>query len=327
MFSVMITYAVLALLAVAPFQVSSMVRLTGRVVDAATNDPVSDVEITFERTPSLPGATSLSAMTSRAGVFSIDIPSGDYRLLARRAGYVLADKREASTLLTVRGRAQTVPDIRLEPSGGAIAGRIVDVRGNPLPRRLVAAVRPAVFGALDLDPSAASVRTNDLGEYRLSGLPVGRYYVAAQLLESSASEAAGSAAFVSTYYPGVTDQPAASLIEVTETGTRSGIDFSIFEAPTRSVSGLVVDEANRPIKGAVVMFSRARQLLGVSPAVTTDDGGRFRLILPEGDYLLVASIPTSGRGRGFALGEPGVTQLTIGGDSVSDIRLVAEQNR
>ena len=311
-----------------PFQ-SSLVRLTGRVVDAATEEPLPGVEMAFERTPSAPGATSLRAVTSRTGVFSIDIPSGDYRFLARRAGYVPSDKNETPTPITVRGRAQTMPEIRLERSGGAIAGRIVDGRGSPLPRLLVAAVRPAALGASDLDRAGESIRTNDRGEFRLSGLPVGRYYVAAELLPQPASDGAASAAFVSTYYPGVTDQSAASLIEVTESGTRTGIDFSVLEAPTRSVSGIVVDGRDRPIKGAVVMFSRARQLLGISPSVTTDDGGRFRMILPEGDYLLVASIPTSGggRGNGVALGGPGVIQLTVGGDPVSDIRLVAEQNR
>jgi len=118
---------------------------------------------------------------------------------------------------------------------------------------------------------------------------------------------------------------------VTAGGTKTGIDFSIFVPPTRSISGIVVDERNRPVKGAVVMFSRARQLLGISPVVTTDDGGRFRTILPEGDYVLVASVPVTtfggGRGTGFRLGGPGVVQLTVGGDPVSDIRLVAQQNR
>ena len=325
------SHLMLALLVVAPFQASSLVRLTGRVVDASTNEPLRGVEVAFERTPSVPGATQLRVVTDRRGEFSIDIPSGEYRFLARLAGYVASGKNDAPVVITVRGRAQTMPELRLEPSGGTIAGRIVDVRGNPLPRRLVAAVRPALLGALDLDPAAVSTRTNDLGEYRLSGLAVGKYYVAAQLPEPSPSDAAGSAAFVSTYYPGVTDQPAASLIEVTDSGTRTGIDFSIFEAPTRSVSGFVVDGGNQPIKGAVVMFSRARQLLGVSPSVTTDGVGRFRMILPEGDYVMVASIPaTTGggaSGTGIRLGGPGVIQLTIGGDPVADIRLVAQQNR
>ncbi len=241
------------------------VRVSGRVVDATTNEPLSGVEIAFQRTPSAPGATSLRAVTRRTGEFSIDIPSGDYGFLTRRPGYVPSGKNETPTPITVRGRAQTMPEIRLE-RGGTIAGRIVDVRGNPLPRLLVAAVRPAVLGASDLDPAGGSVQTNDLGEFRLSGLPVGRYFVAAELLPAPfASGGAASAAFVSTYYPGVSDQSAASLIEVTAGGTRTGIDFSIFEAPTRSISGIVVDERNRPIKGAVVMFSRARQLLGISP--------------------------------------------------------------
>ena len=161
---------------------------------------------------------------------------------------------------------------------------------------------------------------------------MGRYFVVAGLLPAPfGSGGANSAAFVSTYYPGVSDQSAASLIEMTAGGTRTGIDFSTFEAPTRSVSGIVVDERNRPIRGAVVMFSRARQLLGISPSVTTGDGGMFRMILPEGDYVLVASIPVTtsggGGGTGLRLGGPGVVQLTVGGDPVSDIRLVARQNR
>lgn len=332
MIAVITSYLVLALLAVAPFQASSTVRLTGRVVDATTNEPLPDVEIEFQRTPSAPGATSLRTVTSRTGEFSINIPSGDYRFLARRSGYVPSGNNEAPAQITVRGRAQTMPEIRLAGVGGAIAGRIVDVRGNPMPRLMVAAVRPAVLGASDMDSTDRSVRTNDLGEFRLSGLPVGRYYVAAQpLAEPFAADGAVSAAFVSTYYPGVTDQSAASLIEVAASGTRTGIDFSMFEAPTRSVSGMVVDGRDRPIKGAVVMFSRARQLLGISPSVTTDAGGRFRMVLPEGDYVLVASIPDTtsagGRGIGIRLGGPGVVQLTVGGDPVSDIRLVAQQNR
>jgi len=309
-----------------------MVRLTGRVVDAVTNEPLPGVEIAFQRSPSTPGVTAVRAVTSRTGEFSIDIPSGDYSFLARRPGYVPSGKNETPTPITVRGRAQTIPDIRLEQGGGTIAGRIVDVRGNPLPRLMVDAVRPAVLGGADLAPAARSVRTNDLGQFRLSGLPIGKYYVAARLLpEPFASGGDTSAAFVSTYYPGVTDPTAASLIEVTADGTRTGIDFSILQTPTRSISGIVVDGRDRPIKGAVVLFSRARQPLGISPSVTTDAGGRFRMMLPEGAYVLVASIPvtTSGGGgaAGFRLGGPGVLQLTVGSDPVADIRLVAQQNR
>ena len=65
------------------------------------------------------------------------------------------------------------------------------------------------------------------------------------------------------YYPGVTDQSGASLIEVKAGGTRAGIDFSIFEAPTAfCIRHCRRREETVPIKGAVVMFSRARQLLG-----------------------------------------------------------------
>ena len=95
MIAVIAGHLLLALLAAAPFQASAaMVRLTGRVVDAATNEPLRGVEIAFERTPSVPGATRLQVVTGRAGEFSIDIPPGDYRFLARLAGYFPSDKNE-----------------------------------------------------------------------------------------------------------------------------------------------------------------------------------------------------------------------------------------
>ena len=128
----LVNLLLVALVAAAPFQASSLVRLTGRVVDAATNEPLRGVEISFQRTPSAPGTTSLRAVTRGTGEFSIDIPSGDYSFLVRLPGYV-SGKNEVPTSITVRGRAQSMPEIRLE-GGGTISGRIVDVRGNPLPR-------------------------------------------------------------------------------------------------------------------------------------------------------------------------------------------------
>ena len=204
MVAVIATQLVLALLVAAPFQASSLVRLTGRVVDAATNEPLPGVEIAFQRTPSAPGTIPLLAVSGRAGAFSIDIPSGDYGFVARRPGYVPSGTNETPTPVAVRGRTQTMPDIRIKQGGGTIAGRIVDTRGNPLPRLPVEAVRPAVLGDSILAPVGGTVHTDDLGQFRLSGLPVGKYYVAARLLPDPGDSAA-SAAFVSTYDPGVTD--------------------------------------------------------------------------------------------------------------------------
>jgi hypothetical protein len=316
-----------------PLHGQSTVRLSGLVVDAATNEPLTNVEIAFLWTSQPPrGSTPLRATTNGRGEFSIDIPSGEYRYLARHPGYIPSGTNGAPTPITVSGRAQTMADIRLV-RGGTIAGRIVDVRGKPLPRLLVDAVIPGAAGtAGPARPAGGSVQTNDLGEFRVSGLPSGRYYVAARPMpDPLGSRKSASSAFVSTYYPGVAEQSAASVVDVTSGSTIAGVDFSIFEAPTRSVSGTVVDERNRPVKGAVVTFSRVGEVMGMSPSVTSEDRGRFRMMLPEGDYVLVASIPVrtsnGGRRTSFGLGGPLALRLTVGAETISDLRLVAQQTR
>lgn len=333
MLAVVVSHLVLALIAAPPFQASSSVRLTGTVVDAGTNEPLPGVEIAFLRTvQGPPGSPPLRAVTDGAGRFSIDIPQGDYRFLARRTGYVPSGNNGRPTPIIVTGPVQTMPEIRLE-RGGTIAGKIVDVRGNPLPRLVVDAVRSGV--SAPPGPAMAvgeSERTNDLGEFRLSGLPTGKYYVAARPMpQLFGAGRAGSAAFVSTYYPGVAEQAAASVVEVTAGATVTGIDFSIFESPTRAVSGTVVDERNRPVKGAVVTFARVGEVPGIPTSATTQDRGRFSIMLPEGDYVLAASIPVTtsdgGRRTGFRLSGPDTVRLTVGSDPTPDVRLVAQRPR
>ena len=64
--------------------------------------------------------------------------------------------------------------------GAAIAGRVVDDLGEPAQRVQVRAAKLRRFASeWRLIPFGESVETNDLGEYRLHGLPPGEYVVSA----------------------------------------------------------------------------------------------------------------------------------------------------
>ena len=66
------------------------------------------------------------------------------------------------------------------PRGSAISGRIVDEFGEPLADAQVSAMRSTwVNGKRRLQSTGRMAQTNDLGQYRIYGLPPGEYFVSA----------------------------------------------------------------------------------------------------------------------------------------------------
>ncbi len=101
--------------------------------------------------------------------------------------------------------------------------------------------------------------TNDLGEYRVYGLPPGRYYVSAtyeasflssgartQVRRSRGAQQAGTnESYAPTFYPGTNDPSHASPIELRGGDVLSSIDFSLLPTPTVRVRGHVVNSVSR----------------------------------------------------------------------------------
>ena len=117
-----------------------------------------------------------------------DLPAGRFTLQATKSGFVnvqygqtrpfesgkpieLADKQSLDNA-----------DISM-PRGSVIAGRIVDEFGDAMPDVSVTAMRQTwQNGRRRLVPSPGRIaQTNDLGQFRIYGLPPGEYYVSASL--------------------------------------------------------------------------------------------------------------------------------------------------
>jgi hypothetical protein len=126
---------------------------------------------------------SVAAVTNADGRFALkDIEPASYRLRVTRVGFVSESygqrKPDApGAILTLRA-GQQLKDLqfRLIPAG-VISGKIYDDDGEPLPGVQVGAVRQVYSEGKRTRSDAASVSTNDLGEYRLFGLSPGRYFV------------------------------------------------------------------------------------------------------------------------------------------------------
>ena len=115
------------------------------------------------------------------------------------------------------------------PRGSAVSGRILDEFGEPVADASVTAMRMQyAMGKRRLMASGRPSMTNDLGQFRLFGLPPGEYYVSVtvrsfdsmfmDMLGGGAGGPTGSnnnSGYAATYYPGTPNPGEAQRISLT----------------------------------------------------------------------------------------------------------------
>src|ERR1700730_5650135 len=159
----------------------------------------------------------IGAVTDADGRFALRaIDPGPYRLTVSRVGFVTQEygQRKPNTpgaVLTLHP-GQELKDLifRLIPAS-VISGRIFDDDGEPLPSVVVEAFRQVYSEGKRSRTTTSRVETNDLGEYRLYGLPPGRYFVSSinpswsrsAGEDDSASADAQGEGYAKLYYAGV----------------------------------------------------------------------------------------------------------------------------
>ena len=343
---------------------STGARVTGRVVDASSGAPLADARVTLvpaERRSVFVGVgLPPQVVTDQDGGYVFDgVAGGRYRLVAQKTGYAdLSGPAGASGVhVDVRGGQRVIgPDIRLV-RGGAISGRVLNSRGEPLPDVTVTAFHPVTVGGRPQArgiPSGQASQTNDLGEFRISGLRPGEYYVAAHPSPQPRfvrRSPANNTTLVATYFPGVRETAAAQTLVVNGSETVAGLEFMMLTGAAFAITGIVVDEQDRPVAGAMIsmLSSGPREPLffaGAASASTQSDG-TFRLdSVTSGTYRLRAILPvvvsdarggggsivtwgaTSGVMRGSVAGPAGASEtveVTVADADVSGVQLVVRR--
>ncbi|HEV7504220.1 MAG TPA: carboxypeptidase-like regulatory domain-containing protein [Thermoanaerobaculia bacterium] len=198
-------------------------------------------------------------------------------------GGILADKGDAVLQLQKGERHLDgkLPLALTAPATGHWTGRIVDASS----RRPVAG---ALVWASD-DPGSATL-TDAAGTYRLSGRVPGSH----GRLQAAAVEYASNSLSV--------DLPLGS-----SAGFQKVADLPVVPAPVPAISGVVMDEAAKPVAGAEILLVRPDPEAGAPPQLRrarTSPAGSFRIgRLQAGSfYALTASRP------GFA---PATLQVTV----------------
>ena len=177
--------------------------------------------------------------------------------------------------------------------GGVITGRVVDAEDRPVIASEVLLLRVNEKGGPEagyIFGGDQAMETDDRGVYRLYGLPAGRYIIG---VGGGRFYFRAMTRLPVTFYPDVTDQKQAKVIEVKEAEVVENIDIRI--APTRKTYealGRVVDADNgQAIPNARLHCETVSEneawMEGNSRTVITNDQGQFTMTgLISGRYEL-----------------------------------------
>jgi protocatechuate 3,4-dioxygenase beta subunit len=272
-------------------------------------------------------------MTDQDGRFVFNgVAPGEYRIDVQRTGFASsADPTARPTTYTVAA-GQTLDVSIVLQKGAAITGKVLDQKGEPVADVHVMALRrfppPGSIAApprLIPAPMQGPQQTNDIGEYRVSGLPAGEYFLAASPrnmgfggpgMPSTTGHGGGTPTATTTYYPGTVDQAGAQPITVAAGAEVSNIVFVLQSAPAYRVSGMVVDENGAPIARAMVMLMTdprsGMMFMGPGGNAQTGDDGRFSIgDVTPGTYRLNASVPMI-MNSGGGIGGVGFSEVSAG---------------
>jgi protocatechuate 3,4-dioxygenase beta subunit len=317
-------------------------RISGRVIAIETGTPVRRAQVRITG----PDIQPKTALTDTDGRFEFrDLPAGRFTLQGTKSGFVTVQYGQTRPFESGRpielmdNQALQNADIMV-PRGSVIAGRIVDEFGEPVPDVMVTAMRQSWAGGRRrmMPVGSRAGQTNDLGQFRLYGLPPGEYYLSATLrggaemmaMEMAVMAGAGagptasmpSSGYAPTYFPGTPNPPDAQRIAVAVGQEVHNADFALIPVRMARITGIVIGSDGKPLENAMInvvpTLREGGGFMMLSNSARTNRDGAFTLNgVAPGDYMLQANSvhvlrTEDGGGRvvmSFTAGGPG------GGDS------------
>lgn len=269
---VAISLSVYCLLVFCALQVYTQNQPKGKIVGRVTLDGKPVARLTIR----LIQRATREIRTVSDGRFEFgNLEPGTYGLEVRADGYYLefADGERFSRRVEVRTSQPTVSvDARLVV-GGVLAGRVVDQTGLPLTGVVVNASRTdqQTYSLFD-------AKTDDEGDFRIIGLPPGRYLLGVNITDSFTFGRLVPS-YPMTFYPGVPERSQAQEISLGASAKVEGLILSI-DGPeeTRSISGTVFDADSRePLPNVGIYIESSEGVYGSGPEFVTSWDGSFQI--------------------------------------------------
>lgn len=267
------------------------------------------------------------------------LPAGSYSLTASASGYAPQEygARRAAPAAAVPlndGQAITGIDIALQPAG-VIAGQIRDEDGRPFVGATVEALVSRFTDGQATLVSMSTAQTDDRGQFRLTGLPAGEYYVSAlDPAFANVGDATGPLRYTPTYYPGVVFAEDATHVAVTVGVEPPPINFALKIIRPARVTGLLYTEDRRqlvsaslimsPTPGEGLTFVPSHDVMNVMDVMDVMDV----MIMGDGTFIFRNTPPGRYQIRARGEVEPGGTALfatfkvVIEGQDITDVNML-----
>jgi protocatechuate 3,4-dioxygenase beta subunit len=278
----------------------------GRVVATDTGTAVRRAQVRI----SGPDIGTKTALTDAQGRYEFrDLPAGRFNVSVSKSGFVTMNYGQnrpfepGRPIELVDTQKMDKADIAL-PRGSVLAGRVADEFGEAVAEAEVTAMRMQFSnGRRRLVPSGRNGTTNDLGQFRIYGLPPGEYYVSATLrnMQTMMLDFAGggpggptssnqNSGYAATYYPSTPTPAEAQRVALAVGQELGSIDIQLQPVKLAKISGNAIGSDGKPMSGAMVMLMPAtRDAMQFMPGGTsrTDANGNFTLSsVTPGEYSL-----------------------------------------
>jgi len=212
-----------------------------------------------------------------------ELAAGTFRISAAKVGYSAPDAPfplgfSGPGIVMELGEGETKERVDITLARwGAIVGHVFDELGDPLQGAIVQLlhVRYQAGRRRLVAAGGTSLPTDDLGRFRVSGLPPGQYIVSATVGGVASADLPG---YARSYFPGTPAASEAQFVSMKLTQETSGIDFALSRAPTARIAGTLLNAAGEPATGGSVRLMPSLR----STTVTTVPAGAR--ILPDGRF-------------------------------------------
>jgi hypothetical protein len=295
-----------------------------RVVATLIGRDDTDVNSRIPFSTGRPSATT----TDTLGRFTLrGLPPGRFAVEALKPGYLKSQHGQAGANLpglpiVVRDREE-VDDVALVLArASVVSGTVVDEYGDPVQDAQVYLLRVTRSGSAavaERDERAPVRRSDDRGEFRISGIAAGTYILGASI-NAGVADAAGRAteAYAPSYYPGTHDVAGAVPLHIVGEQEVPGLVLTLNRVPVVRVSGTAVNSQGLPLSGSVRLSPRrpgivTREAPHVNPSAT----GAFAFAgVAPGEYRLEVIGST-----GASEGEFAVAAITVGDGDPEPLRI------
>jgi hypothetical protein len=215
----------------------------GIVTDAISHQPVRKATVRVVH-PVLNDQLSARAVTTTdaTGAFTLtSLPPGTYRVMATHPNFPIG-LGQTNNSVEVKAGEKSSLNLELIP-GASVSGRVLDEDGDPLPSCAVQP-HPAKHRERGI-PFQGGGAANEDGEYRLYGIPPGKYVLSAQCHVavfqprpfSSGPDPPPASAYPTQFYPLASDAKSAEAIDLAAGSEKAGIDFRMRPAPVTQIHG------------------------------------------------------------------------------------------